>query len=191
MADWPIGNDMYCLHGSSCVDHPMCTWVLFYRSFMNSWLKFCWNLFCSNFDFNYLNRSEFCTCHDSWAVMACAKFWPDWNIIFHVRTIYISYKIWIMSSWTMYGMGPWPGDDWQFLWWSHSQHINDILRLELTLLCYWYIFKSLNRVMVGIIKVMNHPFIPKPLSTLMQVFTNDNIQFEENRFFFFQLPKCL
>ena len=22
-------------------------------------------------------RSQFCTCHDSWAVMACAKLWPD------------------------------------------------------------------------------------------------------------------
>ena len=23
-------------------------------------------------------RSQFCTCHDSWAVMTCAKLWPDW-----------------------------------------------------------------------------------------------------------------
>ena len=30
-------------------------------------------------------RSQFCTCHDSWAVMACAKLWPNW-IIIEIRT---------------------------------------------------------------------------------------------------------
>ena len=34
-------------------------------------------------------RSQFCRCHDSWAVMACAKLWPDLIISFHVRATYI------------------------------------------------------------------------------------------------------
>ena len=25
-------------------------------------------------------RSQFCTCHDSWAVVSCAKLWPEWII---------------------------------------------------------------------------------------------------------------
>ena len=32
-----------------------------------------------------LTRSQCCTCHDSWAVVACAKLWPHLTIIFHVR----------------------------------------------------------------------------------------------------------
>ena len=30
-------------------------------------------------------RSQISTCHDSWAVMTCAKLWPDWVIICHER----------------------------------------------------------------------------------------------------------
>ena len=40
---------------------------------------------CSYFNFDYTIRSQFCTCHDSWAVMACAKLEPDLIIIFHLR----------------------------------------------------------------------------------------------------------
>ena len=32
-----------------------------------------------------LIRSEFCTCHDSWAVVRCAKFWPDLISTIHIR----------------------------------------------------------------------------------------------------------
>ena len=31
-------------------------------------------------------RPQICTCHDSWAVVACAKLWPEWIIIFDVRS---------------------------------------------------------------------------------------------------------
>ena len=30
--------------------------------------------------------SQFCTCHDSWAVMACAKLWPDCIIRIKITT---------------------------------------------------------------------------------------------------------
>ena len=34
-------------------------------------------------------RSQFCTCHDSFAVMTCAKLWPDQMIIFHTKATLI------------------------------------------------------------------------------------------------------
>ena len=34
-------------------------------------------------------RSPFCSCHDSWAVVACAKLWPDWVVIFNARATFI------------------------------------------------------------------------------------------------------
>ena len=50
---------------------------LFHKQFMSSLLKSCENPFCSNFDSNDPIRSQFCTRHDSLAVMACAKLLPD------------------------------------------------------------------------------------------------------------------
>ena len=46
-------------------------------------------------------RSRFCTCHDSSAVVTCAKSWPDWIIITHPSSKHISCKIWIMSLWCL------------------------------------------------------------------------------------------
>ena len=43
-------------------------------------------LHCSNVLSNHSVRSQFCTCYDSWAVVACAKLLPDLIIIIHVRT---------------------------------------------------------------------------------------------------------
>ena len=37
--------------------------------------------------FNDPFRWQCCTCHASWAVVACAKLWLDWIIMFHVRII--------------------------------------------------------------------------------------------------------
>ena len=49
------------------------------------------NLFCSNLASNYPYpiRSQFCTCHDSSAVMACAKLWPGLIIIVLVSAIFL------------------------------------------------------------------------------------------------------
>ena len=44
-----------------------------------------WKLFCCNYYSNDLLRSEFCTCHGSWAVVACAELWPAVVNIFDVR----------------------------------------------------------------------------------------------------------
>ena len=49
-----------------------------------------WNLvtidFCSNLDSYVAMRSQFCTCHDSSAVVACAKLWLHWATNFHARS---------------------------------------------------------------------------------------------------------
>ena len=66
-----------------------------YKCFINSQMKSHDNLFCSNLTSNYPYpiRSQFCTCHDSSAVMACAKLWPGLIIIVLERTICILQKI--------------------------------------------------------------------------------------------------
>ena len=58
------------------------------------------NSFCSSFDSNYSISSHFCTCHDSLAVMACAKLWTDLIIIFHMRAvnIFTRFVIWVRKS---------------------------------------------------------------------------------------------
>ena len=43
------------------------------------------NICCSYMNNNEQIRSEICTCHDSWAVMTCAVFWPDWIIEVEMR----------------------------------------------------------------------------------------------------------
>ena len=60
--------------------------------FTNSWWAHDWNLidsFCFNCDFDDSIRSQFCTCHNSWAVVACAKLWTDLIVIFLVRATLI------------------------------------------------------------------------------------------------------
>ena len=44
------------------------------------------SLNCYSYD---SSRSQICTCHDSSAVVACAKLWPDQVIIFHITVTYI------------------------------------------------------------------------------------------------------
>ena len=48
-------------------------------------LNSCGIYFCSNFDSDDPTRSQICTCHNSWAVVTCAKLWSAHFIIFHVR----------------------------------------------------------------------------------------------------------
>ena len=71
-----------------------------------------WNLtkilFALNFNCNVPIWSQFCTCHDSSAVMTCAKLWPDWIIFKAKATFIFFYKIGIMSSQTLCETCPWP-----------------------------------------------------------------------------------
>ena len=41
-------------------------------------------------------RSQFCTCHDSWAVVACAKLWSDWIIRYEitVKSCFARFHLW-------------------------------------------------------------------------------------------------
>ena len=49
--------------------------------------------FLKTFD---LIRSQFCTCHDSLAVMACTNLWSDWmiKIIITTKNIYERFQLW-------------------------------------------------------------------------------------------------
>ena len=55
------------------------TWGPFYMRFMSSWLKSYQTHFYCNYESNDQIMSQFCTCHDSSAVVACAKIvtWSD------------------------------------------------------------------------------------------------------------------
>ena len=75
------------------------TGTYFTKGFMSSWPKsyetsFCFNMF--NFHSNKPIRSQICTCHDSSAVMACAKLWPDIINCLHVRArhIFTRFGLW-------------------------------------------------------------------------------------------------
>ena len=46
---------------------------------------------------NYQIRSHFCTCHDSWAAVACANLWPSWKIRIDIRT---KWMIYVIRLWT-------------------------------------------------------------------------------------------
>ena len=49
-------------------------------------------IFPPNFDYNDPLSSQFCTCHNSSAVVTCAKLWADLNIIFYVTGIHRQMK---------------------------------------------------------------------------------------------------
>ena len=57
------------------------TWHLFRQGFMSPLTKTFENYFCANSDFDDPIMSQFCTCHDSWAVVACAKLWHNVMIV--------------------------------------------------------------------------------------------------------------
>ena len=43
-------------------------------------------------------RPQFCTCHNSWAVVACAKLWPDWILEIKMRAFFCNISI---MNWTL------------------------------------------------------------------------------------------
>ena len=61
----------------------------FHQHFMSLSLKSHENIFCCNHYSDDAIRPWFCSCHDSWAVVACAKSWSDYMITIHMRTKYI------------------------------------------------------------------------------------------------------
>ena len=72
-----------------------CFLDLFHKQLMNAQLKSCEN-FPSNCYSNDPIRSQFCTCHDSLAVMTCAKLQPNWVIVFRLMAIFMftSFELW-------------------------------------------------------------------------------------------------
>ena len=73
------------------------SWDPSHKGFMSSWLKSRQNYFCYNFNFNYATRSQFCTYHDSWAVMALLLKKSNMNFD----------EIWIMTSYIVCKTGRW------------------------------------------------------------------------------------
>ena len=63
-----------------------------------------WKSLSFDYSTNNLFTSQICTCHDSLAVVTCAKLWPDLIIILHAITT----KIWILRWWTFMKQVP-PG----------------------------------------------------------------------------------
>ena len=51
--------------------------------------KFCENHFCSNSYSNDPTRWQFCTCHNSWAIMGLTILWLDQIIFCYVRAVHI------------------------------------------------------------------------------------------------------
>ena len=98
--------------------------------FTNDILAHSWNKILKHFfPLIYIVMSQwgFHTCHDSYAVVTCAKLWLDWVIILsHKSTTYLQ-KIQIMNSKTLFEIGFWctqaavmDGD--QVAWGRTTQH---------------------------------------------------------------------
>ena len=67
---------------------PLGPWLISQRVY-ELMVENCENLHSFSYDLNDPSRSQNCTCHDSSAVVTCAKLWPDQIIIFQVKLIWI------------------------------------------------------------------------------------------------------
>ena len=65
----------------------MLTYDFTHKPFLS--LKYCKNYICCTFNSDDPISSQFCTCHDSLAVVACAKLWTALIIIFHIQATHI------------------------------------------------------------------------------------------------------
>ena len=72
---------------------PLRSWDPFHQWFMSSQFKSRKNSFGFYFEYKDLIRSHFCTCHDSSAVMTCAKLWPDCITVLHERTWFLLWDL--------------------------------------------------------------------------------------------------
>ena len=63
-----------------------------------------------NYDWTEQIWPQICTCHGSSAPMTCAKLWPDWIIIFHVRAGWIFTRCGLWAHKTLVKCAPAPVD---------------------------------------------------------------------------------
>ena len=79
--------------GSNSLEWP---WNSFHKEFMSLLSNSCKYICYSYMKSIDLIRSQFCTCHDSWAVMTCAKLWHDWIIRIELKSkwIFKSFQLW-------------------------------------------------------------------------------------------------
>ena len=77
----------------TCVGYSPSTY--FTNGYMSSNSKYCKDMYCSYVN-NYQIRSQFCTCHDSWAVVTCATLLSDWIVKIEamVQCIFTSLQWW-------------------------------------------------------------------------------------------------
>ena len=79
----------------------------FYKRFIMAQSKYCENSVYSDVESNDTIMGHFCTCHNSSAVVTCAKLTHDWITIFHATAMHI---------FTRFGLHP-------LVMWVHSQLI--------------------------------------------------------------------
>ena len=82
------------------------SWDPFHKQLYKLIIEIYENYICNDFNSNPPIWSQFCTCHDSWAVVAYAKLWLDLMIGFHRRSIYIFQNMFFTLLRYLW-MGPW------------------------------------------------------------------------------------
>ena len=89
---WPVMATLIQLdHNSSdCWLYSGWDQILMSRMVNGLMIKISGKKIKQNFDSNDTISTQFCTCHDSLAIMACAKLWNDWIIICQSSTICFS-----------------------------------------------------------------------------------------------------
>ena len=82
--------------GQSLAENGQVPRYLFHKGIMSSLSKSRENESCSNLKDNDQIRSQFCTCHDSSAVVACAKLWYGLIIrnTIPTRRIFTRFQLW-------------------------------------------------------------------------------------------------
>ena len=76
-SSWFLYHSFHSTHSTQCLDP-------FHQQFTSSWSK-SQTTICYDVKHDNKIRSLFGTCHDSWAVVTCAKLWPDWIIRIDIR----------------------------------------------------------------------------------------------------------
>ena len=102
-----IPNTTYC----TTKDHQPWEWSMtrwsFHKQFKSSKPNSCKLIISLTYE-NYDHlKSQFCTYHDSWAVMTCAKLWPDGIIGIQMRTkrIFTRFQLYAQKQFVKWVLG--------------------------------------------------------------------------------------
>ena len=97
---------------SQCWPRPLSPYGVTRPQWVNELLlESCWGTYYSYGNDDKDNdsiRSQFCTCHDGWAVVICTKLWSDWVVRIQIkaRRIFTRFQQWAQTLFVKWFAGP-------------------------------------------------------------------------------------